>query len=245
MGSFAFATLEWPLTSITPMPLSRARFALLWAMVLTVPVAFAQNAPATPAGKAEKAPVIVRDVKFAQTKLGGQMNAWNRMQVELMSGDNLDPKALNKKWLDKVKVTVTQVYKTASKKPEDWNYYRASATVLTIEANQPRSVLFYLPGDIVKRDVLHKEPDYYFVQLEVAGNEAPIFDAKGALIPAQARAVHKDIATKAAFDAAKDAADRGVVNTPGILRPQYLISYQDNPVVPASPEFIREDVPSR
>lgn len=245
MGSFAFATLEWPLTSITPMPLSRARFALLWAMVLTVPVAFAQNAPATPAGKADKAPVIVRDVKFAQTKLGGQTNAWNRMQVELMSGDNLDPKALNKKWLDKVKVTVTQVYKTASKKPEDWNYYRASATVLTIEANQPRSVLFYLPGDIVKRDVLHKEPDYYFVQLEVAGNEAPIFDAKGALIPAQARAVHKDIATKAAFDAAKDAADRGVVNTPGILRPQYLISYQDNPVVPASPEFIREDVPSR
>jgi len=214
-------------------------------MVCTVPVAFAQNSATAPAAKAEKSTVIVRDVKFAQTKLGGQMNPWNRMQVELMAGDNPDPKALNKKWVDKVKVTVTQVYKTSSKKPEDWNYYRASATVLTIEANQPRSVLFYLPGDIVKRDVLHKEPDYYFVQVEVAGNETPIFDAKGTLIAAQARAVHKDIATKVAFDAAKDAADRGVVNTPGILRPQYLISYQDNPVVPASPEFIREDVPSR
>lgn len=66
------------------------------------------------------------------------------------------------------------------------------------------------------------------------------------LIAAQARAVHKDIATKAAFDAAKDAADRGVVNTPGILRPQYLISLQDSlPIVPSSPEFIREDVSSR
>jgi len=140
---------------------------------------------------------------------------------------------------------LTQVYKTASKKPEDWNYYRASATVLTIEANQPRSVLFYLPGDIVKRDMLPKEPDYYFVQLEVAGNEAPIFDARGVLIPAQVRAVHKDIATKVAFDAAKDAADRGVVNTPGILRPQYLVAYFDNPIVPSSPEFIREDVPTR
>jgi hypothetical protein len=213
-------------------------------MVIPVSVAFAQNA-APAAGKADKAPVSVRDVKFAQTALGGQVNKWNRMQVELLAGDNPDPKALNKKWVDKVKVTVTQVYKTASKKPEDWNYYRASATVLTIEANQPRSVLFYLPGDIVKRDVLHKEPDYYFVQLEVAGNEAPIFDPKGALIAAQTRAVHKDIATKAAFDAAKDAADRGVVNTPGILRPQYLIAYQDAPVVPSSPEFIREDVPSR
>jgi hypothetical protein len=227
------------------MPQFRVLFALLWAMVFTVPVAFAQNATPASGAKAEKSTVIVRDVKFAQTKLGGQMNPWNRMQVELMAGDNPDPKALNKKWVDKVKVTVTQVYKTASKKPEDWNYYRASATVLTIEANQPRSVLFYLPGDIVKRDVLHKEPDYYFVQVEVAGNESPIFDAKGTLIAAQARAVHKDIATKVAFDAAKDAADRGVVNTPGILRPQYLVSYQDNPVVPASPEFIREDVPSR
>lgn len=214
-------------------------------MVVSVSVAFAQNtAPA--AGKTDKAPIIVRDVKFAQTTLGGQINKWNRMQVELMMvSDNPDAKALNKKWLDKVKVTVTQVYKTASKKPEDWNYYRASSTVLTIESNQPRSVLFYLPGDIVKRDVLHKEPDYYFVQLEVAGNEVPIFDPKGTLIAAQTRAVHKDIATKAAFDAAKDAADRGVVNTPGILRPQYLIAYQDNPVVPSSPEFIREDVPSR
>ena len=47
------------------------------------------------------------------------------------------------------------------------------------------------------------------------------------------------------IDAAKDAADRGVVNPPGMLRPQYLIAYQDNPVVPSSPEFIREDVPSR
>ena len=145
-------------------------------------------ATAPAAGKTDKAPIIVRDVKFAQTTLGGQINKWNRMQVELMMvSDNPDAKALNKKWLDKVKVTVTQVYKTASKKPEDWNYYRASSTVLTIESNQPRSVLFYLPGDIVKRDVLHKEPDYYFVQLEVAGNEVPLFDPKGTIVAAQER----------------------------------------------------------
>ena len=52
-------------------------------MVVSVSVAFAQNtAPA--AGKTDKAPIIVRDVKFAQTTLGGQINKWNRMQVELM-----------------------------------------------------------------------------------------------------------------------------------------------------------------
>ena len=28
--------------------------------------------------------------------------------------------------------------------------------MLTIEVNQPRSVLFYLPGDVVKRDVVER-----------------------------------------------------------------------------------------
>lgn len=192
-----------------------------------------------------KSPVAVRDVKFMQVRIGGQEHAWNRMQVELQANATVDPKAL-KRWVDKVKVTVTQIYKTDSAKFEDWNYYRASATVLTLELGKPRSVLFYLPGDIVKRDNLRKEPDYYFVQLDVGGAEAPLFDAKGALVAEQARAVHREISKKDIFDKAKDAADRGVISTPGILRPQYLLISPDLvPAVPASPEFIREDVPAR
>jgi hypothetical protein len=227
------------------MPLIRALFASLWAVVLTVSTLSAQSAKGGEGGASGKGVILVRDVKFAQVKLGGQTYPWNRMQVELMANNNPDPKAASKRWVDKVKVTVTQIYKTESKKPEDWNYYRAVATVLTLEANQPRSVLFYLPGDIVKRDQLHKEPDYYYVQVEVNGNEEPLFDAKGSLLPEAVRSVHKDLNTKAKFDPAKDAADRGVVNSPGILRPQYLVLYFDQPVVPSSPEFIREDVPAR
>lgn len=220
-------------------------------MVSLTSDSFAQAAPA-PGAVASKSVVFVRSVTFQQTKLGGQVNPWNRMQVEIQANTmpetkpaTPEAKVLNRKWVDKVKVTVTQIYKTASIKPEDWNYYRSSATVLTIEVNQPRSVLFYLPGDVVKRDILKKEPDYYYVQLEVAGNEEPHFDARGLVLADQKWALHKDLQTKAKFDPAKDAADRGVITTPGILRPQYLVLYADTPVVPPSPEFIREDVPTR
>lgn len=192
-----------------------------------------------------KSPVAVRDVKFMQVRIGGQEHPWNRMQVEVQANATLDPKAI-KRWVDKVKVTVTQIYKTESAKFEDWNYYRSTATVLTLEVGKPRSVLFYLPGDIVKRDNLRKEPDYYFVQVEVGGTESPLFDAKGALLAEQSRAVHREIAKKDLFDKAKDAADRGVITTPGILRPQYLLILPDAvPAVPASPEFIREDASAR
>jgi hypothetical protein len=220
-------------------------------LVLSVSATHAQaTAPADKdaksTGASGKPNVIVRDVKFLQVTLGGQVNKWNRMQVELEAKNNPDPKAFNKRWLDKVKVTVTQIYKTSSPKPEDWNYYRSVATVLTLEVGVPRSLLFYLPGDVVKRDRINKEPDFYFVSLEVAGTEEPIFDAKGALIAEQQRAVSRDISQKEKFEKAKDAADRGVSTNSGILRPQYLITYPDAPVaVPPSPEYIREDTPAR
>lgn len=253
--AFAFATILTVLTTLFPMPHFKAVCALLLAMVSLPSYSLAQTAPATGAGGAAgKSAVFVRNVTFQQTKLGGQVNPWNRMQVEIQANTVAEAKgaatgeaksATNKKWVDKVKVTVTQIYKTTSAKPEDWNYYRSSVTVLTIEVNQPRSVLFYLPGDIVKRDNLKKEPDYYYVQLEVGGNEEPLFAATGVVLPDQKQALHKDLQNKAKFDPAKDAADRGVVSTPGILRPQYLVLYPDTPVVPPSPEFIREDVPTR
>lgn len=235
------------------MPLTKAAYTLLLVLVFS-PVGLFAQANASAGGNTAnekgqtasgKSAITVKDVKFFQTKLGGQINPWNRMQVEVSANNNPDPKALNKNWLDKVKLTVTQIYKTKSAKPDDWIYYRSSATILTLEVNQPRTVCFYLPGDIVKRDNLRKEPDYYFVQVEVAGTEEPMFDAKGTIIPEQSRAVHKDIAQKKNFDAAKDTADRSVGNNPGILRPQFLVLYADTPMVPPSPEFIREDPSSK
>lgn len=236
------------------MPLNKAVHTVLLVLVF-FPVGLFAQATATQGGNvaAERAQsatskpvIVVRDVKFFQHRLGGQINPWNRMQVEVAANYNPDPKALNKSWVDKIKLTVTQVYKTKSPKPEDWNYYRSAVTILTLEVNQPRTVSFYLPGDIVKRDNLRKEPDYYYVQPEISGNEEPLFDAKGSVIAEQSRAISRELAQKKNFDGAKDAADRSAGNNPGILRPQFLVDYPEVPVVvPPSPEFIREDLSAK
>ena len=65
---------------------------------------------------------------------------------------------------------------------ENWRYYKASATILTLEVNTPRSVFFYIPADIVKRDNLsNPRPDVAYVTLEVDGKKVSVFDDKGSL----------------------------------------------------------------
>lgn len=213
--------------------------------LFSAPMLSAQGAaPAGPAAPTAEHAVVVKDVKFAQAKFSGPY-AWNRVEVVVDPRANPDPKAPNKRWLDKVKVTLTIGYKgEKSKTAEDWNYYRASATILTLELNSPRSVFFYLPGDVVKRDMLRKDPDVYYVDLEVAGTAQAVFDAKGILIADQKASVSKELLKKADYDGCKGFADRGVLNTAGILRPQYLVGFYDK-LWDFSPEFVREDAASR
>lgn len=202
-----------------------------------------------------KNPVSVRSVHFDPVKIGGQKNEWIRMQVELQANFNPETKvaaeekagkrAANNKWVDKVKVTVTQIFKPLSAKDAtEFSYYRASATVLTLEVGSPRSVYFYLPGDIVKRDRLKMQPDFFYVQLDVGGTEVPLFNEAGRLSPDMLAAVHKQISTKKEFDGARDLADRGVNANAGMLRPQFMVPYAIFDTLPQgspSPEFIRED----
>jgi hypothetical protein len=203
-----------------------------------------QAAPAAAPSTPDRA-VVVKDVKFAQTRMNGMAtNPWNRVEVVVDPKSNSDPKATNKRWVDKVKVTATLVYKIPNRPAEEWNYYRSTATVLTLEVNSPRSVFFYLPGDVVKRDNLRKDPDHYFVELEVAGTQQAIFDARGALVNEQRNAVSRSLVTKADFEGAKGFADRGSMLNAGILRPQYLVDIVED-VARFSPEFVREDFPSR
>jgi hypothetical protein len=198
----------------------------------------------------------VRSVHFDPVKIGGQKNEWIRMQVELQANFNPETKVsaedkvgkrpANKQWVDKVKVTVTQIFKPlGAANSTEYSYYRSSATVLTMEIGSSRSAFFYLPGDIVKRDRLKLQPDYFYVQLEVGGNEVPLFNEAGRLTPDMLAAVHKQFSSnKKEFDAARDLADRGATANAGMLRPQYMVPYaifDTLPLSSPSPEFIRED----
>lgn len=223
------------------------------AFCLSVSLVSAQAAKAD--AQTGKSPVSVRSIHFDPVKIGGQKNDWIRTQVELQANFNPETKlaadekagkrAANKQWVDKIKVTITQIFKPLSAKDAtEFSYYRSSATVLTMEIGSPRSVYFYLPGDIVKRDRLKMQPDYYYVQLEVAGTEVPLYSEAGRLNPDMLNAVHKMFVSKKDFDGARDQADRGVGANAGMLRPQYMVPYAifDNlPQGSPSPEFIRED----
>lgn len=225
------------------------------AFCLSVTFVSAQATKGEGSAAAGKNPVSVRSVHFDPVKIGGQKNDWIRMQVEVQAVFNPETKVAadekagkrpaNKQWVDKVKVTVTQIFKPLSAKDAtEFSYYRASATVLTLEIGSPRSVYFYLPGDIVKRDRLKMQPDFYYVQLEVGGTEVPLFNEAGRLNSDMLLAVEKKISTKKEFDGARDLADRGVAANAGMLRPQYMVPYAifDNlPQGSPSPEFIRED----
>lgn len=221
---------------------------------------FAPLAAQVAKAEAGKSAVVVRSVHFDPTKLGGQQNPWIRTQVELRANFNPETKVAaepdaagkkpaNKQWVDKIKVTLTQIFKPiGATAAADFAYYRSSATVLTMEVNTDRSVYFYLPGDVVKRDRLKAQPDYYFVQVEVGGQELPLFTETGRPVPDMLTAVHKMFHDKKTYDEARSVADRAVGANSGLLRPQYLVPYStyDNlPQGSPSPEFIREDVSSR
>lgn len=240
------------------MPQVRAVFASLVAFCLSVTGLLAQ------AGKGDansgKSAVNVRSIHFDPVKLGGQQNPWIRTQVELHANFNPEAKAapdaeagakkpVNKNWVDKVKVTLTLIFKPiGTTTAAEFAYYRSSATVLTMEVNTDRSVYFYLPGDIVKRDRLKMQPDYYYVQIDVGGTEQPLFTEAGRPVPDMANALHKQFLDKKIFDGARSEADRAVNSNNGMLRPHYLVpaAFYDNlPQGSPQPEFIREDSGSR
>jgi hypothetical protein len=240
------------------MPQVRAVFASLIAFFMSLSGLLAQAAKAD--ATAGKSAVNVRSIHFDPVKLGGQQNPWIRTQVELHANFNPEAKAtpdaeagakkpVNKSWVDKVKVTLTLIFKPiGTSTAAEFAYYRSSATVLTMEVNTDRSVFFYLPGDIVKRDRLKMQPDYYYVQIEVAGAEQPLFNEAGRPTPDMANALHKQFLDKKIFDGARSEADRAVNANNGMLRPHYLVPaafYDSLPQGSPQPEFIREDSSSR
>jgi len=213
-----------------------------------------------PDANAGKSAVNVRSIHFDTVKLGGQQNPWIRTQVELHANFNPEAKAapepeagpkkpINKNWVDKVKVTLTLIFKPlGTTNADEFAYYRSTATVLTMEVNTDRSVYFYLPGDIVKRDRLKMQPDYYYVQIDVGGTEQPLFTEAGRPVPDMANALHKTFLEKKAFDDGRSKADRAVNANAGMLRPHYLVPaalYDSLPQGSPQPEYIREDASSR
>lgn len=129
---------------------------------------------------------------------------------------------------------------------ENWRFFKATATVLTLEANTPRSVFFYIPGDVVKRDdIFNPKPDVAYVSLEVDGKEVSPFGENGGLYPASFGVLFNNSlgkVSKPTFDKVKEIADRSTRDTDGVMRPQNIITgFIDADWAKFSPEFVREE----
>ncbi|MDR2863939.1 MAG: hypothetical protein LBV54_08765 [Puniceicoccales bacterium] len=232
--------------------------ALCGFLVVLASSATAQQVP--PAAKGI-APVEVTAVKFSNAKVGG-LHSMNRMEVELRALANAkileNPAAAvpNKEWVDKIRVTVTTAYErpaiprsaaitsTTARKPgaagaagadasapPPYVFYRATATIMTMERNGRGSLFFYLPGEIVKRDRLKLEPYAYLVEIDVDGTN----------VTTSKTMASKTIQKPEQLDGFKQMADRAVLDTAGVLRPQYMVPY--DPVQASSPTLLREDTP--
>lgn len=214
------------------------RWAALCGLLALSPVVSAQTR-----GGAAPVPAEVQEVKFAESALNGAVKMpMGRMEVRIRAIDNAkllaDPAAIvpNKAWVDKIKVTVTVAYETSSGSAKKAGqagpvlaFYRSAATIMTMERGTNGSIYFYLPGEIIKRDNLKREPYAYLVELDVDGTAVPL----------DPKMFSKNLKTPQDVAGFKEMADRGALDTAGVLRPQYQVRHEAAQAL--SPTLVRED----
>lgn len=115
-------------------------------------------------------PVSVTNVKFF-SKEGAYKDYL--VEVEVEAQENPNPEAPNKNFLDDVTVSLLIGYPHPSKDGE-FIFHKSAVTIATLEIKKSRKIGFWLPYDIARRDNVSKEPDYWYIDLEVDGQQVKI-----------------------------------------------------------------------
>lgn len=116
-------------------------------------------------------PVAVRRVDFNQ--VGRGQESWIEMAVTLNGGPGADPAATNPDFNNLVTVRVSLGFQHGRSGEPAFTFYRAQATLVSLERNRDATVSFYLPPEIVRRDRLQREPYAWMIELEVGGQALP------------------------------------------------------------------------
>lgn len=114
------------------------------------------------------APVEIRRVNF-----GTARDSWLQVEIELRGSRNQRPGARNERFVDRVKVYCTLSYQFDDR----FDFYTSELELVGLEQNKSAVVSFFLPGILVERDRIRREPFAYLVELEVAGQPLPIQEA--------------------------------------------------------------------
>ncbi|MDR3228625.1 MAG: hypothetical protein LBT53_04345 [Puniceicoccales bacterium] len=204
-------------------------------------------------------PIEILSVKPSPVRLAGALSRTPTQRFEvnfrvLPARAGEAPLSANPDWADKIKFTLTLGYEitapktapragtragaagqapaaTVANKIDNYHFYRSSATVLTLRRGTTASVFFYLPGEIIERDLLASnggDPTGAVAEVEIAGKAGtPWFSRKLKGSKEQQEGFAK-------------LASEGVLDTAGILRNQNQIQGLDIRF-PAAPSLVAED----
>jgi hypothetical protein len=193
---------------------------LVWvvavACVAAVPTAIGQAA----AGSSE---VSVRSVKFNYIRVDGAQGTSLEAEVELdVRGSGAAGR--NPRFVDNVRVALMLAVQGRGRTGAEFQYYYAEAEVVTLEAGT-RTMRFYLPPEIVKRDSLSGEPYAYSVELAVGGG----------VISPQRASISETLRDRARYDVFVQKVTEARATTDGILVPQhqFMTGLRDGRETPA------------
>lgn len=192
-------------------------------LLLSCALALASALPVF-AETASPSEVEVTGIKFNTIRQPNSQSVWYEGDIELTA----KPTPESGKFTGRVKVTLNVGIEAAlAGGKKQINMYRASAELIALEAGKS-DVRFYLPPEIVKRDMV-REAKYYFVELSVGGKTLPTTKNSVSFATLGNASVLESFRTKIASDApAND----------GIMVPQYLTPYMFDSTRP-TPSFVR------
>lgn len=199
--------------------------ALAATLVFTVVLAVGQTAVA-------QDPVQVREIRFTNQNAPSG-DRWYRAEINIQANSNPSgDEAPNSRWVDNIEVTLTMAFPVKAH-GSDYTFYRASATLVSVQQRQNVSVYFYLPWEILDRDRLGtRDPEFYAVQFRVDGQE----------VTTTRDHVSRNLADATAVQNFLTAANQGVARTEGILVPTYLSPFMGMEGRRGSPSYIRREV---
>lgn len=156
-----------------------------WILLITLaamPAAPLLGQPAAPAvpgaagAQLDKLPAgtitLGRDLSFDQIRSrGAGGGTWMLASMELVPNANPIPQARNKEFLEDVELNLSLAYERApgpDGKP-GFDFYSSRVRIAILKARERVPLHFFIPGYIVERDRLPREPKYWAVEISVSG----------------------------------------------------------------------------
>ncbi len=169
--------------------------------------------PAPPPGPVPQ--VAVSGVKFGWARVDGDTWLEAELEVEVRPGG----KAVAGEFVDRVRATLSLACEATNAKGEARTvFYRAGCEAITLEGGKA-FFRFYLPPEIVRRDKLRGDVKYYVVDLEAAGEPQP--PSRGAVAP--------ELKTGERVKNFRDKAGAEAAANDGLLMPQHLTPFANDP----------------